>query len=91
MIKQIMGLAQHSLLALMRLKGGRIPNADILKEIISAMTAPVGVVRYALNSGSDSRISHTPKQESGYIRSIGNQTVKEEDKRRRRTTVPIRP
>jgi hypothetical protein len=75
MIKQIMSLAQHSLLALMRLKGGRIPNAD--------MTAPVGVVRYALNSGSDSRISHTPKQESGYIRShiIGNQTVKEEDER----------
>jgi hypothetical protein len=35
----------------------------------------VGVVRYTLNSGSDSRISHTPK--SGYIRSIGNHTVKE--------------
>ena len=66
----------------MRLKSGRIPsNADILKEIVSAMTALVGVVRYMLNSGSDSRISHTPKQKSGYIRSIGNQTVKEEDER----------
>jgi hypothetical protein len=39
-------------------------------------------VGVTLNSGSDS-LSHTPKQESGYIRSIGNQTVKEEDERRR--------
>jgi hypothetical protein len=55
----------------------------MLKEIVSAMTALVGVVGYMLNSGSDSRISHTQKQESGYIHSIGNQTVKEEDERRR--------